>query len=123
MRRQLLLLLTLLALFLLPPTTGLAARSAAHTKKQAEVNVLRAVPGRWRARRLRGLVDARTHLLADNTEAICHGRGRRRAGNRFPRFVCVVRPHVHARGQGLYVGYRALSRGRFTLRWIAYRGH
>ena len=68
-----------------------------------------------------GLIDARTHLLADNTEAVCHGRGTRHAGNRYEHFVCVVRPHVHRGRQGLYVSYRVLSRGRFTMRLIAYR--
>ena len=102
-------------------TTSGSARAPAHTKKQAEVNVLRVVARKWRARRLRGLVNPRTHLLVDNTEAICHGRGKRRVGNQYARFVCVVRPHVHTSRQGLYVSYRALPRGRFRLRWLAYR--
>jgi hypothetical protein len=82
---------------------------------------LRVVARKWPARRLRGLVNPRTHLLVDNTEAICHGRGKRRVGNQYARFVCVVRPHVHTSRQGLYVSYRALPRGRFSIRWLAYR--
>jgi hypothetical protein len=121
MCRRPLLFITLLALVALAPTAAIAKRTPAHTKKQAEVNVLRVVASKWTARRLPGLVNRRTHLLADNTEAICHGRGTRRAGNRYPRFVCVVRPNVHTARQGLFVSYRALPRKHFTIRWLAYR--
>lgn len=123
MRRQLLLVLMSLALVSSVPGTAIARRGSAHTKKQAEVNVLRVVASTWKARRLTGLVNRRTHLLADNTEAICHGRGRRNAGSRYSRFVCVVRPNVHTARQGLYVSYRALPGGRFRIRWLAYRRH
>lgn len=105
------------------PPAAAAARPPAHTKKQAEVNVLRVIARTWRARRLPGLVDPRTHLLVENTEAVCHGRTRRRVGSRYPRFVCVVRPHIHTAREGLYLSYRALARGRFTIRWVAYRRH
>jgi hypothetical protein len=98
-----------------------AVTTPAHTKKQAEVNVLRVVAQKFGARRLRGLVDPRTRLLADNTEAVCYGRGKRRSRNRYSRFACIVRPNVHAARQGLYVSYRALARGHFTIRWLAYR--
>ena len=121
MCRRPLLFITLLALVALAPTAAIAKRTPAHTKKQAEVNLLRVVASKWKARRLPGLVNRRTHLLVDNTEAICHGRGTRRAGNRYPRFICVVRPKVHTARQGLVVSYRALSRGHFTIRWLAYR--
>jgi hypothetical protein len=120
MPRQLLLTLTPLVL-VASASAAIVARTPAHTKRQAEVNVLRAVASTWKAKRLPGLVNPRTHLLVDNTEAICRGRGKRRAGKRYPRFVCVVRPNVHTRRQGLYVSYRALARGRFTVNWIAYR--
>jgi hypothetical protein len=122
MRRRLLLLLTPLALVAAAPPTVLAARPSAHTKRQAEVNVLRVVARKWPTR-LPGLVNPRTDLLVDNTEAACRGRGRRRAGYRYARFVCVVRPHIYSRREGLYVSYRALPKGRFTIRWIAYRRH
>jgi len=122
MRRQLLLLLTALALAT-SSATAIATRVPAHTKKQAEVNVLRVVASRWKPRQLPGLVNRRTHLLRDNTEAVCDGRGRRPAPNRYPRFVCVVRPHVHTARQGLYVSYRALPRNRFKIRWLAYHRH
>jgi hypothetical protein len=120
MPRQLLLTLTPLVL-VASASAAIVTRTPAHTKRQAEVNVLRAVASTWKAKRLPGLVNPRTHLLVDNTEAICRGRGKRRAGNRYPRFVCVVRPNVHTRRQGLYVSYRALARGQFTVNWIAYR--
>ena len=93
----------------------------AQTKKQAEVNVLRAVPRKWSAKQLPGLVNRRTHLLADNTEAFCPGRGNRRAGGRYTRLLCVVRPHVHTRRQGLHLVYRAGRAGRFTIHWLSYR--
>ena len=79
------------------------------------------VPRKWKASEMPGLVDPKTHLLLDNTEAVCHGRGKRRAGNRYSRFVCVVRPHNHTRRQGLYVSYRARLNGGFRIRWLRYR--
>ena len=117
MRRPLLLLLVPLALA--APTE--AARTPAQTKDRAEVNVLRAVPTKWKRRRLPGLVNPRTHLLRDNTEAVCSGRGKRQPGRRYSRFACVVRPHVHTPRQGLYLSYRALAGGAFRIRWVAFR--
>lgn len=93
----------------------------AQTKKQAEVNVLRAVAKNWKRWRRIGLVDSRTHLLADNTEAVCQGRGKLRSGRRYARFVCVVRPHVHHGREGLWLKYRAVSKGRCSVRVLAYR--
>jgi hypothetical protein len=104
-----------------PLAATTAGRVPGHTKREAEVNVLRAIPRKWKARPLPGLVDPRTHLLIDNTEAVCRGRGKRLAGQRYSRFVCVIRPHLHKRREGLYVSYRALPGGRFTIRWLAYR--
>lgn len=98
-----------------------AALVPTQTKKQAEVNVLRALPRLWKPSRLHGLVNVRTHLLADGTEAICRGKGHRHAGARFTRFVCVVRPAAHKPRQGLYLGYRARAHGRFAVRWLTYR--
>jgi hypothetical protein len=112
-----------LALVAMVAPVAAAVTAPAHTKKQAEVNVLRVVAQKFGARRLQGLVNPRTRLLADNTEAVCRGRGKRTASNRYSRFVCVVRPHVHTRGQGLYVSYRASARGRFRIRWLLYRRH
>jgi hypothetical protein len=112
--------LVLATLVLAIPTAG-AATMPAHTKRRAEVNVLRALPHLWSPRRLHGLVDRRTHLLRDGTEAVCRGRGRRLSGARYTYFVCVVRPHDFKRRQGLYLDYRARMGGRFTLRWLRYR--
>jgi hypothetical protein len=99
-----------------------ADRVATQTKKQAEVNVLGALPRLWKPSRLHGLVNPRTHLLTDGTEAICRGRGTQHRNARFMRFVCVVRPAIHKPRQGLYVAYRARPHGRFTIRWLTYRG-
>ena len=117
------LVLALLALFVAAPRVADAVLPPSHTKKRAEVNVLRVVPRKWAPSRLPGLVNRRTHLLVDNTEAVCYGHGPRRAGNRYARFLCVVRPHVHTPRQGLYVSYRVLARGRFRIQWLAYRRH
>jgi hypothetical protein len=87
---------------------------------EAEVNVLRIVALKWKAWRRFGLTDQRTHLLGDNTEAVCHGRGRRHEGNRYSRFVCVVRPHAHRGRAGLWLSYRALTNGRYKVRLLAY---
>jgi hypothetical protein len=102
-----------------PPSTA-GRPPGGHTKTQAEVNVLRAVALRWKSWRRFGLFDRRTHLLTNNTEGICHGRGRPRRGKRYLRFVCVVRPHTHHGREGLWLVYRALSGGRFRVRFLAY---
>ena len=115
--------LTPLALVAMAAPVSAAVTIPAHTKKQAEVNVLRVVAQKFGVRRLPGLVDRRTRLLANNTEAVCYGRGKRRASNRYSRFVCVVRPNVHTARQGLFVSYRALARRKFSIRWLAYRRH
>jgi hypothetical protein len=96
-------------------------RPPAHKKAQAEVNVLRAVVQISKSRRIPELVDPRTHVLVNDTQAICRGRGKRYAGRRYTRFVCVVRPLLHRRHKGLYVNYRALPKGRFRIHWLAYR--
>jgi hypothetical protein len=121
MRRWLAALSISLGILATAPPTPAATRIPTQTKSQAEVNVLRVVPGKAKRWRIPGLLDARTHLLPDNTEAVCRGRGRRRAGNRYSRFVCVVRPHVHRSRQGLYLSYRVLWKGRFKLRFLTYR--
>lgn len=114
--------LAALALVLgVPPAVGAAARLPGHTKREAEVNVLRTVAHRWGRRNLPGIVDPHTHLLLDNTEAVCHARGKRRSPKHFARFDCVVRPHVHRRRQGLYVRYRARAHDGFTVRWLRFR--
>ena len=121
MQRLLLLLSMPLAIIAAAPSTAAARHMPTQTKTQAEVNVLHAIARKSHTWRMPGLVNARTHLLTDNTEAVCHGLGGRRAGNRYARFVCVVRPHVHRGRQGLYVSYRVLPKNRFELRFLAYR--
>jgi hypothetical protein len=103
------------------PYAPAASRSPAHKKAQAEVNVLRFVPHSWKASRMPGLIDPKTHLLVNNTEAVCHGRGKAQRSKRYTRFVCVVRPPAHRPHAGLYVSYRALLHGRFRIHWLAYR--
>jgi hypothetical protein len=119
MRRWLVLTSMLLGILAVVPPTQ-SAVTPAHTKKQAEVNVLRVVAKRWNAWRGSGLVNPYTHLLADNTEAVCSGRGTPRA-RRYRRFLCVVRPHVHHGRQGLWLRYRALANGRCRVTVIAFR--
>ena len=114
-------LLAALVLVLAVPSAADAARLPGHTKRQAEVNVLRTVARQWRKRRLPGIVNPRTHLLLNNTEAVCRGVGGRRRQRRFARFTCVVRPHVHRKRQGLYVSYLTRPSGAFTISWIAFR--
>jgi hypothetical protein len=120
MRRRLASLSMLLVVLVVAPPAQGDVSPPAHTKKQAEVNVLRIVAKRWKAWRRSGLVNPRTHLLADNTEAVCSGRGRSR-GKRFQRFLCVVRPHLHQGRQGLWLRYRALANGRFRVTVVAFR--
>jgi hypothetical protein len=120
MRRRLAFVSILLAALVVVSPTQSGVSPPAHSKKQAEVNVLRVVAKRWKALRRTGLVNPRTHLLADNTEAVCSGRGGSR-GKRFRRFVCVVRPHFHHGRQGLWLRYRALARGRCRVTVVAFR--
>jgi hypothetical protein len=121
MKGRLLLAMATMALVASFVPQGDAAPPPAHSKKQAEVNVLRVIARKWKAKPLPEIRDQRTHLLLDNTEAVCKGRGKPRAPRRYSRFVCVVRPHIHTRRQGLFVRYRSLPKGRFTIRWLAYR--
>jgi hypothetical protein len=120
MRRRLAFVSILLTALVVVQPTQSRVSPPTHSKKQAEVNVLRVVAKRWKALRQTGLVNRRTHLLADNTEAVCSGRGRSR-GKRFQRFVCVVRPHVHHGREGLWLRYRALPKGRYSVTVVAFR--
>jgi hypothetical protein len=120
MRLWLVTLLVLPAIISVPLGTAARVRPGAHTKRQAEVNVLHVVALNWKAWRRFGLTDQRTHLVADNTEGVCRGRGRRHAGDRYTRFVCVVRPDAHRWREGLWLSYRALPRGRCHVRFLAY---
>jgi hypothetical protein len=120
MSRCLVALLVSLAIISVPLGTAARIRPGAHTKQQAEVNVLRVVALKWKAWRRFALTDTRTHLLTDNTEAVCRGRGRRHLGNRYSRFVCVVRRHAHRGREGLWLTYRALPRGHCSVRFLAY---
>ena len=110
-----------LVLALAVPSAAATARVQGDTKRQAEVNVLRTVPRKWRELRLPGIVNPRTHLLLDNTEAVCRGIGRGRHRRRYARFTCVVRPHLHRKRQGLYVSYQTRLGGAFTISWIVFR--
>jgi hypothetical protein len=95
----------------------LRSPAAFRTHGQAERDVLRALNRGW-GRRLPALFNSRTHLLRNNTQAICR---RIRPAGGSTRFVCVVRPAVHRRHQGLYLMYRARPARRFALRWLYYR--
>jgi len=113
-------LIALFAIVSVPVGAAAGVRPIAHTKRQAEVNVLRVVSLNWKTWRRFGLTDQRTHLVADNTEAVCRGRGRQYVGDRYSRFVCVVRPHAHRGREGLWLSYRALTSGRCKVRFLAY---
>jgi hypothetical protein len=102
------------------PGAAAGSRAIVQTKMRAEVNVLHAVAHQWKKWRKYGLVDPRTHLPTDNTEAVCHGRGKRHRGNRYHRFVCVVRPHMHHGRQGVWVSYRAFAKKHYRIRILAF---
>jgi hypothetical protein len=88
------------------------------SRAQAQRDVLAALARGWGRRRIRALFNQRTHLLRNNTQAVC----RRVSGSRArARFICVVRPARHRRRQGLYVEYRDRGHGGFALRWLFYR--
>jgi hypothetical protein len=121
LRQLALLVLTPLVTIVASSSAAGATRPPAHKKAQAEVNVLHAVVRISKTRQIPELVDPRTHLLVDNTQAICRGRGKRYAGRRYTRFVCVIRPSRHRPRQGLRVSYRALPKGHFRVHWLAYK--
>jgi hypothetical protein len=120
-RHIVLVVLTPLVTIVVSPYTASAARVPAHAKARAEVNVLRVVARTWKRSRIPDLIDPKTRLLANNTEAICRGRGKRYTGQQYAGFVCVVRPRMHRSDQGLCVSYRALRNGRFRIQWLACR--
>ena len=119
-RHVVLVVLTVFLTIVASSSAAATARVPAHTKKQAEVNVLRALPRTW-PKRIPDLVDPRTRLVVNNTQAICRGRGKRYSGRRYARFVCFIRPVIHRPHEGLYVSYRALRHGRFRMHWLAYK--
>jgi hypothetical protein len=116
-------LVSTLLVIMLTPAAAQASSAAppARTKSQAEVHVLRVTARTWKASRMPGLVNPRTHLLANNSQALCHGQGATRPGGRYARFICVVRPLHHRPRQGLYVSYRVLANGRPEVHWLGYR--
>lgn len=110
--------IVLVVMALVASAHGATFSGSGASRGQAEQNVLRFLGKGWRGRQLPRLFDPRTHLLRDNTQAICRrSDGRQRAG----RFLCVVRPARHRRHEGLYVSYRDLKDGRFRIRWLFYR--
>jgi len=109
--------IAVVAVALVASAQAAALGESAVPRVQAEHNVLRFLARGWSHHRLPRLVDPLTHLLRNNTQAIC----RRGSGQRAGRFVCVVRPARHRRHEGLYVSYRSLEHGRFTIKWLFYR--
>jgi hypothetical protein len=106
-----------LATLLVPVASTQAGHSrfVAHTKRNAERNVVRVAPHSWNHRRIAALIDADTGLLRNNVRTICHGRGRRYSGRRYRRFVCVLRPWPATGQLQLFVSYRALPHNRFRV--------
>jgi len=98
-----------------------AGSTPTQTKTQAEIRVLNLLARGWRANRLPGLVDPKTHLLVTNTQAVCQGKGKSLSGHRYSRFSCVVRPPNYHAPQGLRVLYLVLPRNHAALRFLAYR--
>jgi hypothetical protein len=103
--------LAVLAAVLLVPLVLVAVASSAptgHSKRQAEVNLLRStrVLERWRV----GLIDPRTKSVKSNTVAVCSGHGRGVNG-RHALFTCRVRGERMV----VTVRYAAYHRG-FALR-------
>ena len=109
--------IALVAVALFVSAQAAALSRSAVPRGQAERNVLRFLARGWGHHRLPRLVDPRTHLLRNNTQAICRRARGQRAGN----FVCVVRPARHRRREGLHLNYRSLDHGRFRIRWLFYR--
>ena len=107
-----------MAVALLASGQAVALGGTAVPRGQAERNVLRFLARGLSHHRLPArLVDPRTHLLRNNTQAIC----RRARGQRAGDFACVVRPARHRRLEGLHLSYRSLDHGRFRVRWLFYR--
>jgi hypothetical protein len=105
------------AVALVASTQAVGLSRSAVPRGKAERNILRFLARGWGNHRLPRLVDPRTHLLRNNTQAIC----RRARGQPAGSFVCVVRPARHRPREGLYVSYRSLAHGRFRVKWLYYR--
>jgi hypothetical protein len=114
--RHSLLVVAVTGLCLAASADGFGVGAPAATRAQAERNVLRALERGWGRRRIPALFNPRTHLLRNNTQAVCRG-----AHGSSRRFICVVRPARHRPRQGLYISYRTLRHGQFRLRWLFYR--
>jgi hypothetical protein len=65
------------------------ASASLYTKREAEVNILKAVRvlNRWRI----GVVNPATMTLRSNTSVACRGLGRVATGRRYARFVCTIK--------------------------------
>jgi hypothetical protein len=99
-----------------------AARTVpAQTRAHAQIHLLRVVARNWSAKRMPGLINPRTHALADNTQAVCRGRGAAVRPAMFTRFTCVVRPLHRVGLEGLYISYRAVAGGGCECHWILNR--
>jgi hypothetical protein len=120
-RLSLVLTLSVVVLIAAAAQVSAAPSAPAQTKTQAEIHVLRITAWSWKASRMPGLVNPHTKMLANNSQAVCHGQGGRRSGGRYTRFLCVVRPLHHRPGQGLYLSYRALANGRSVVHWLTFR--
>jgi hypothetical protein len=110
--------IVVVAMALVASAHSATVSGSAVSRGDAERNVLRFLEKKgWRGHSLPRLFDPRTHLLRNNTQAIC----RRSGGHGTGRFLCVVRPARHRRHEGLYVTYRSFSHGHFRIGWLFYR--
>jgi hypothetical protein len=104
-----------------PPASAVPTHVAAHTKRQAEQNVLRIAARSWNHARIPDLIDPRTQLLRNNVRAICSGRGAQVGKHGYRRFLCVLHPWPARGRQELYVTYRVLPDGGFRAHWLRIR--
>jgi hypothetical protein len=111
-------LIVVVVMALVASAQGATLSGSGASRAQAERNVLRFLGKGWRGHQLPRLFDPRTHLLRNNTQAICRRSGGRHGAGRF---LCIVRPSRHRRHEGLYASYRSLKDGRFRIRWLFYR--
>lgn len=85
----------------------------------AQQRVLSVLARTRKPSRIAGLVDPRTRLPLDGTQVRCHGFRWRPSNARRGRFTCLLRPATHP-GRRFRVGYRALEKGGFRVRWLGY---
>ena len=105
--------------FLCAATAAPSAGAVARTKRQAERDVIKAVPRYAQRKAIAPLIDSNTGLLKDNVFVACKGRGKHYRGGRRASFVCSIRPTPRQRVVAR-LAYRGVRNG-YKIHWLRLR--